>query len=275
MSVELVEQPVLAAAVTENPPEAGLGTCFYVGAVRHLRRRPAAHRFSFPLFMTLVDLDEIDRIFRVPLFCSTGPLSVVRFRRADYLGDPACSIRGAVRELVRKRTGITSIGPIRLLTNLRFFGFGFNPVSFYFCYDADGDTLRAVVADVTNTPWQERHAYVIPCDPDTESQAHECDKVFHVSPFMQMSMRYRWQFGAPGEQLSVRIENHDSDGVVFAAELALRRQKFSYTRLLWLLIRFPVLTLRIGLAIYWHAFRLWRKRVPFVPHPRTQEAIDQ
>ena len=221
------------------------------------------------MFLPLIDLDEVDTIFRRPLFCSTSPFSVVRFRRADYLGDPSLPLSASVRKLVHARTGIDVEGPIRLLTNLRYLGFVFNPVSFYFCYDSDGETLQAVVADVTNTPWREKHAYVIPCVEGPNGYRHECDKEFHVSPFMQMGMQYRWRINVVEKRLAVHIQNHDNDGQIFDAELDLKRHEFSYGRLCWFLVRFPLLTLRIPLAIYWQAFRLWWKKVPYVPNPAT------
>jgi DUF1365 family protein len=279
MSAEITERPATSPAerTTSCNGARSRSSCVYVGTVRHRRDRPAAHAFSFPLFLPLIDLEEVDRFFRIPLLCSTSPISAVRFRRADYYGDPTRSLADCVRELVQHRTGISSTGPIRLLTNLRYFGFVFNPVSFYFCYDTDGETLQAVVADVTNTPWGEKHEYVIPCDPDANTHTHECDKEFHVSPFMQMAMQYRWRMTSPGSRLDVQIRNHDAADCIFEASLELKRQELTYARLCGLLVRFPFITLRSPLAIYWQAFRLWWKKVPFVPHPkqRTLESFSE
>ena len=138
-------------------------SCLYEGTVRHRRSSPR-DEFSYPLFMAYVDLDELPSLFDASLLWSPRRPAPAWFRRSDYLGDASTPLRHAVTEIVAQRTGTTVDGPIRLLTHLRYFGHCFNPVSFYYCYDAAGEHVRAVVADVTNTPWGERHAYVMPVE---------------------------------------------------------------------------------------------------------------
>ena len=243
-------------------------SCLYVGRVRHRRFRPVAHAFEFPLFMVYLDLAELDEVFRGRWLWSARRTALARFRREDHLGDPRVPLADAVRALVAERTGRRPEGAIRLLTHLRYAGFGFNPVSFYYCHDAAG-RLEAIVADVSNTPWNERHRYVLAADRSgARRQRFATSKDFHVSPFMGMDLDYGWTFHAPGERLAVRIENRERDGrVLFDAVLALRRREISGASLGFALVRFPLLTLQVIAAIYWQAFRLHRKGAPTFAHP--------
>src|SRR4029077_460222 len=150
---------------------------------------------------------------------------LVRFRRRDYLGDSAVPLQRAVRDVVEDQTGARPEGPIRLLTPPRSFGHCFNPVSFYYCFEPRGEHLQALVAEVTNTPWGERHAYVIEGKQrDPSVLAGEFDKALHVSPFMGMDHRYETRAAAPAETLSVHIASSRAGDTVFDVTLALRRR---------------------------------------------------
>lgn len=257
-------------------------TCFYEGFVEHQRLRPVVHQFRYRLCLACIDLAELQSRFSRPGFWSTSFPAWARFRRADYLGDPQQPLDEAVRDLVDEKTGTRPTGPIRLLTNFRQFGFGMNPVSFYYCQVSNdpADGVRTLVAEVNNTPWNEKHLYVLN-QPERVEQSptgdaatgagnlyrHENPKDFHVSPFMQMQMRYRWLFTAPSDQLSCQIENHDDEGLLFTARLSLRRVEWTTWNSLTALVRYPLQTWRIFAAIYWQAGRLYRKGVPYVPHP--------
>ncbi|MCA9191545.1 MAG: DUF1365 domain-containing protein [Planctomycetales bacterium] len=249
----------------------GLQSALYVGKIRHYRLRPVEHKFQYRLFMVLVDLQEVDQHFGGNWFFGQSRISPIQFRRSDYLGEQSHPIDACVREKVRTEIGIEVDGPIRMLTHLRYFGYNFNPVTFYFCYDRGGHSLQAIVADVTNTPWGERHAYVIPVRQTDPLGSHRCDKQFHVSPFMGLDQQYHWYFTDAGQQLHVTIENHDRSGQLFSASLELCRRPFSKLRLAMLLIQFPFITAKILIAIYWQALRLWLKRIPYVPHPKQAQ----
>jgi DUF1365 family protein len=170
-----------------------------------------------------------------------------------------------------------------MLTHLRYLGYCFNPVTFYYCLDASGGDVEAIVAEITNTPWKERHAYVLGAEQDLGSGRAGCskrfrfDKVFHVSPFMSMEQRYDWRFGAPGgDRLGVHMQNDERGGPggsrVFDATLSLRRREISGAALARVLIRYPLMPGQVIGRIHWEALRLWLKRVPVHPHPRRRRA---
>lgn len=255
---------------TNDRQPSSIGSSLYVGKVRHHRLHPVEHRFEYSLFMVLIDLGEVDRFFGRNLLCSQNKWSPIQFRRSDYLGDPSQPLLDCVRNFVLHETGRAIEGPVRLLTHLRYLGFVFNPVSFYYCYAADGMTLQAIVADVTNTPWGERYAYAIPWQESSQVTTYSCDKAFHVSPFMSMDQRYGWEITLPSERLSVSIQNFENQVKIFTARLDLNRQPLTHSRLVAQILRFPWVTIKVAAAIYWQAFRLWLKRVPFVPHPQRQ-----
>jgi DUF1365 family protein len=243
-------------------------SAIYEGTIRHRRFAVRDHEFSLRIALAYVDLDELPRLLGGRLLARRP--GVLRFRRADYLGDPALPLAGAVRALVAARTGAPAPdGPIRLLTNLRTFGHCFNPVSFYYCFDA-AERLQCVVAEVTNTPWGERHAYVMPRAGDGPVLRGDFDKRLHVSPFMGMDHAYEMRVAAPGETASVHIESRRAGRPAFDATLALRRRAFSRRTLAEVGTRYPAATLRTLALIYSHAVVLKLKGVPVHPHPRLE-----
>jgi len=242
-----------------------MNSCLYTGTLRHRRFAPRPRAFRYRLFMAWLDLAELDEVFRDRWFWSVRRPALAWFRRGDYLGDPAVPLDQAVRDLVSRETGVRPAGPIRLLTHLRMFGHCFNPVSFYYCYDAAGAKVETIVAEITNTPWNERHAYVLPA---AEGELRfRFGKAFHVSPFLPMALQYDWRFSEPGDRLAVHMRNLDGGVKVFDATLDLERREIGATTLAGALARFPLMTLQVVAAIYWQAFRLWTRRTPFHAHP--------
>jgi uncharacterized protein len=232
----------------------------YEGTIRHRRYTGCAHAFRHQLALLYVDVGRVDEVLGGRLLAASPGL--VRFRRADYLGDPRRPLASEVRRVVEERTGRRPDGPIRLLTHPRALGHCFNPVSFYFCFEAD-DRLGAVLAEVTNTPWGERAAYVLRADPGAHVLRSEASKRLHVSPFMGMAQSYAWRVTEPGPTLSVHIENVERGRVVFDATLSLRRTPLTVAALR----RFPLGTIRVTALIYGHALALKLKGVPVHPKP--------
>jgi len=250
-------------------------SCLYEGRVRHLRRTPVRHAFEMPLFLTWLDLAELPRVFAGRWLWSTTRPAPARFRREDHWGDPSVPLDRAVRDLVEGQSGERPEGPIRLLTHLRFLGYVFNPVSFYYCFDRD-EGLRAVVAEVTNIPWKERHCYVLvpeePAGPDGLLRLRT-PKAFHVSPFLGMDAVYHWRLSRPGRELRVHIASHDAAGnPFFDADLRLSRREITTGALARVGVRYPWMTAQVVAGIYWQALRLRRRGVPVHPHPREREA---
>jgi uncharacterized protein len=245
----------------------------YTGEVRHRRFAPVAHAFRYRMCMLLLDVERIPVLFAGSRLWSATRPALGWFRRADFLGDPARPLADCVRDLVAASTGRRPEGPVLLLANLRYFGMLMNPIACYYCYAADGTTLEAVVAEVTNTPWNERHAYVLRAGDEQGLLRAEFAKEFHVSPFNPMDMLYRWTSRNPGERLGIHLENHSGGAKVFDATLSLRREPLDATALRrLLLVRYPLMGLRIAAAIYFEALRLFLKRAPFHSHPPVSTA---
>jgi DUF1365 family protein len=245
-------------------------SALYTGQLRHRRFAPQPHAFGYRLFMVWLDLAELDRVFRGRWLWSTRRPALAWLRRADYLGDARVPLDQAVRDLVERETGVRPAGPIRLLTHLRYFGHCFNPVSFYYCYDPTGRHVETIVAEITNTPWHERYAYVLPAksaEAPGKQLRFRFGKRFHVSPFMPMDVDYDWRFTSPTERLTVHMINVRGGEALFDATLMLERREISGTSLAGALARFPFMTLGILGAIYWQALRLWAKRFTFHVHP--------
>jgi DUF1365 family protein len=242
----------------------------YIGLVGHRRFSPRAHAFKYNVAMFNIDLSEVDQIFRIPFLLSKKP-GLLQFRRSDYYGDPSRPIDICIRELVESRTGEKATGPIRLLTQLRYLGICFNPVSFYYCYDEAGEHLQFIVAEITNTPWNERHCYVMKCDGRDFTQVFQLKKEFHVSPFLPMDMNYSWGFTKPDKTIVVHMENFSPETLekVFDATMNMNRYPLTTFSVAKIVASFPLLTMKTILAIYWQALLLKLKGTPFFDHPST------
>lgn len=230
-----------------------------------------------PVYMMYLDLSELDLVFKGRWFWSTSSPNISWLSRADYFGDRKHSIESEIKRFVCASLGFAPSGTVRMLTHLRTWGYCFNPVTFYYCYDSAGTVLEAIVAEITNTPWKDRHAYALDMREKPANACHTFSKSFHVSPFMSMEQDYKWQLGEPLEKVFVHMKNYTAcradERPIFGATLAMRRTEISAQSLARVLVAYPFITIAVVLGIYWHALRLRLKRTPFHPHPSTKTKV--
>lgn len=222
-----------------------------------------------------LDLEELPELFRNTTLWSHDRVNLAYLRRRDHLGDPRVPLQQAVRDLVEDRLQKRPKGSIRLLTHLRYFGYCFNPVSFYYCYDESDEEVETIVAEIHNTPWGEEYCYVLGEDlnehPMRGWKRYQFNKNFHISPFMDMDIWYDWRFRKPDKSLSVHMNNFEKGKKLFDATLTLNRREIDSYFLNKVLIAYPLMTLKVTTMIYLQALRLWSKGTPFYVHPEKRE----
>ena len=249
-------------------------SALYEGTIRHRRFKPIEHSFSYQHFLIYLDLDELPTVLDpYPLWSARHP-APARFRRQDFMGDPARPLAECARETVRAATGQELRGPVRLLTSLRYLGHCFNPVSFYYCFDPAAERVEAVIADVTNIPWGEAHPYVlVRGESRGRVLADVLDKELHVSPLMGMDQTYAFRATEPGRELIVQIESRSGDGggKAFDATLSLRRRELSRGLMNRMLARYPAMSLQVVAKIYSQTLRLKLKGARHFPHPEGRK----
>jgi DUF1365 family protein len=247
-------------------------SCIYEGTIRHRRYRPRPNMFQYRLFFMFLDLAELPTLFDKHPFWSYEGINVASFRRRDHFGDPMIPLAQAVADLVEDRLGSRPNGPIRLLTHLRYYGHCFNPASFYYCYNAADTGVETIVVEIHNTPWRERHCYVLGAEQNEHPvkywRRHQFAKEFHVSPFIDMDIRYDWRFREPQDSLQVHMIDYQGEEKLFDASLALQRRVITRSSLNGVLLRYPVMTGKVMTMIYWQALRLILKKTPFFAHPQ-------
>ena len=218
--------------------------------------------------MMCVDLDSMEDTFSGTKLWSSNRRAIARFKREDHFGDPSISLSDSVRDRVYEELKFRPEGPVQMLSHFRYFGYVMNPVSFYYAYSADGQEIEAVIAEIHNTPWGERHCYCLDTRDSDGPWQFSFEKTFHVSPFMGMNQHYQWNVSPPNEQLSIHMVNRENDEKMFDATLSLSQENITPRKLRMLLIRYPLLTVKVIMGIYIHAGLLWLKRIPFRPHPK-------
>lgn len=253
-------------------------SCMYQGIVRHERLRPVKHRFQYRTWMVYLDMSELAEIQRKCSLISNRQFAPFSFLRTDHLGEPKIPLDRWVRERVHAETGLKLAGPIRLLTQLRQWGQYFSPLNLYYCWDRPAGEIAAVLAEVTNIPWGEKHVYCLWEGNRQSALEHlrfEHDKAFHVSPFMDMQQSYAWHLSEPGKLLRVAIESQEAGEPLFRAELEMKQKDLSSKALAWQMVRQPVPAVQIITAIHYQALKLWWKKCPVYPHPTKRSALQR
>ncbi len=245
-----------------------LRSAVYFGRVAHRREQPIAHGFDYRHFLLRLDLEELEHAFRGRWLWSHERANLASFRRRDYLGASELSLADAVRSRVHEELGRRPAGRVELMCQPRLLGYVFNPVSFYFVHDGAGE-LDALVAEITNTPWNERHSYVLDARVrEGGAVAARFPKRFHISPFMDMEQSYAWAFEDDADELRVRMETYEQGARVFDVRMQLQRRPLNGANLARALASFPGFSLRTVAAIYWQALRLRLAGAPFFEHPK-------
>ncbi len=264
-----------------------LNSAIYKGTVRHRRYSPKHHAFSYHVFMVYLDLDEIETVFQQSRLWSAHGFSLAWFKRSDFFdGKSDRRLYDVVADKVHAEAGWRPEGPIRMLSNLRYFGFIINPITCYYCFDTTGEKLQAIVAEVTNTPWGQRCHYVLDFTQDINASQLSADnkqdiyfdKKMHVSPFQPMELLYQWRGKKPGNDVLIHMDIYESSttqdrGVssslppIFDATLTLKREPITPSNMNSTILRYPWMTLKVCGAIYWQALKLWLKKIPFYNHP--------
>ncbi len=241
---------------------------FYFGTLRHRRFAPARHEFTYGLFMAFLDIDRIPALASVSRLFSVNRFNWTSYDDRDHLGDPRLPLRTRLERDAAAAGLALPGGPIFLLTHLRYLGYCFNPVSFYYCYSAAGQ-LELILAEVNNT-FGERHNYWLgPHNrlPASGSLRYRTPKRMHVSPFMPMDHDYTFVFTPPGERLIVHMDTSGHGGPRFDATLRLARRPWRAASLHRALASRPWMTAKVIAAIHWEALRLYLKKVPVFTHP--------
>ena len=221
--------------------------------------------------MTYFDISKVESLLPNSFLFKINKPALVSYYRSDYHGDTRLTLDESVRKTVKEKTGTSLEGPIRLLTHLRYFGYCFNPVSFYYCFDKSDKKLEMIMAEVTNTPWNERHCYFITAKKN-KSFRQGLKKQFHVSPFWDMDHDYDWYFSDVSDTISVNMINYKDEKKVFDATLSLTvSKKLTNLNLFLSVLRFPFSTLMVYLRIHYQAFKLWVKGATFYDHPKHEE----
>lgn len=247
-------------------------SAIYTGSISHQRKGHAANGFRYSLFMLYLDLDEVDTLFDdYWLWSARGP-APARFNRSHHYGPDDVPLKDAILDLVEEHTGNRPAGRVRLLTHLSYFGYCFNPLSIYYCFDTN-EELQDVVLEVSNTPWGDQHCYVLGADDNLSQHHHRYSfaKDFHVSPFMPLDMEYGCRLTPPAERLYVGLDNYRDGAKVFGSHLALERRELNHRSMAATLARDPLMTLRVVTLIHWQALKLWVKRAPYYSYIRRTD----
>ena len=260
--------------VERNGPAPRVAAALYSGAVMHQRMKPFGHRFHYRVFSLMVDLDRLGEADRLSALFSVNARNLVAFHEKDHSGSAGMGLRSYADGLLAEAGLTLPAARILLVCYPRILGYVFNPISVYYAYDAD-ERLMAMIYEVRNT-FGERHTYVCPVGSGEMTSGglrQSCDKLFHVSPFIPMQMRYHFRMLPPGEEIRWRILETDPEGPLLAATFSGRQEAMTTATLLSLTARIPFLTLKIVAGIHWEALKLWLKGAKYIPRPKAPPLV--
>lgn len=247
----------------------------YQGNISHHRFNPMKHSFCYPIFMVYVDLDKLENINKQKLW-SFEKKNLGCFRNKDYGDGTKKLLIHQIKEFIKEKTDDYYDGKIFLLTHLRYFGILFNPLSLYYCFDKSGQTLNYVVAEVTNTPWLEKHRYLLKPALKENGLHSSTEKSLHVSPFMPMDLNYDFKYNIPKSELKFSMflsEKNSDKKIIFSAQLDLIIKNLSKNQTDLYILKYPWMTLKVIFLIYWQAMKLKIKGLKFYFHPRKIHKI--
>lgn len=242
-------------------------SALYVGKVFHVRHIPKKHHFFYNIFLFWLDLDELSELDNQVSGFSTSHFAPARFSRADYLGPEQQSLKQSVLDRMTKLAGKPLDGKVYFLGQVRMFGLYFSPVNFYYLRQQDGQYSH-MLAEVSNTPWDERHHYLVDL-----AEQKDCQKLFHVSPFNPMDMQYQWNIQQPDHILALTL-SCKKERRHFDASLKLTKQELNSKSLFRVMMNIPSMTIKTVFGIYWQALKLFIKGVPVYGHS-TRKAKDK
>jgi hypothetical protein len=251
-------------------------SAIYLGTLRHRRFRPVTHEFAYPLFMVFLDIDRLPALMEASALTAYNRWAWATFDEADHFGDSSQPLRHRLAADAFANGIALPDGPIFLLTHLRYLGYNFNPVSFFYCYDRQG-ALKSILAEVNSTFGESRNYWLTGANRLDAANAwhYRTGKRMHVSPFMPMGLDYHWVFTAPADQLVVHMRTVQDDAPSFDATLDLRRRPWNPREIRRALIRHPLMTAKVIGAIHWQALRLFLKQVPVYTHPARLQQGEQ
>jgi hypothetical protein len=237
-------------------------SCIYSGFVTHERFKPKRHFFSYKTFSLLIDLNEIKNLEKKIKFFSYNKFNILSFYDIDHGSRGGGTLISWVKKTLKKSKLNLNLGTIKLLCYPRFFGYVFNPLSIFYCYDKQSK-LKAILYEVKNT-FNEQHTYVFRCKSSSNLILHKCNKKFYVSPFIEMKTFYNFRLLKPGKKLNVLIKQNDTNGLLLIARQVGKRLDFTSKNLFFQFLKHPLMSAKVILAIHFEAFRLWIKGVKHV-----------
>jgi hypothetical protein len=239
----------------------------YQGRVTHHRLLPKHHAFEYTIFMTYVDLAQLPNMCQMQRFWSLERFNLACFRQRDFGDGSNQPLTQQIKEFIQEQTQTSYQGKVFLLCHWRYFGILFNPIALYYCFDEQGIELQHVVAEVTNTPWLQRHRYLLTPIKKLNAFYSTTEKSLHVSPFMPMNLSYHFDYQIPDRNLSFNMRVHNDKECVFTANLTLEKKMMTTKQRDRFILFYPWMTAKVIVGIYWQALKIKTKGLSFFPHP--------